>query len=73
MARARRVVGPVHCPPQPSWQYPVPAVVQARLCLGSDQYLALNPNGRIPPNDDEGQVLWESNAVVHYRHISCGL
>ncbi len=29
-------------------------------------YRALNPNGRIPTIEDDGLVLWESNAVVRY-------
>ena len=35
---------------------------------GNDQpaYLALNPNGRIPTIEDDGFVLWESNAIVRY-------
>jgi glutathione S-transferase len=30
------------------------------------EYLALNPNGLIPTIDDDGFVLWESNAVTRY-------
>jgi glutathione S-transferase len=35
---------------------------------GNDQpeYLALNPNGRVPTIIDDGFVLWESNACVRY-------
>ena len=35
---------------------------------GNDQpdYLALNPNGVVPTIDDDGFVLWESNACVRY-------
>ncbi len=29
-------------------------------------YRALNPNGLVPTIDDDGFVLWESNAVVRY-------
>lgn len=29
-------------------------------------YLALNPNGRAPVIDDNGYVLWESNAILEY-------
>lgn len=29
-------------------------------------YLAMNPNGLIPTIDDDGFVLWESNAIVKY-------
>jgi len=34
--------------------------------LDSPDYLAMNPNGLIPTIDDEGFVLWESNAIVRY-------
>lgn len=30
------------------------------------EYLAMNPNGRIPTIRDGGFVLWESNAIVRY-------
>ena len=29
-------------------------------------YLALNPNALVPTIDDDGFVLWESNAIVRY-------
>ncbi|MFT5540726.1 MAG: glutathione S-transferase [Alphaproteobacteria bacterium] len=29
-------------------------------------YLAINPNGQIPTMEDDGFVLWESNAIVQY-------
>ena len=29
-------------------------------------FRAMNPNGRIPVMDDDGFVLWESNAIVRY-------
>lgn len=30
------------------------------------EYLALNPNGLVPTIDEDGFVLWESNAIVRY-------
>jgi glutathione S-transferase len=30
------------------------------------EYLAMNPNGRVPVAIDEGFVMWESNAIVRY-------
>jgi glutathione S-transferase len=32
----------------------------------SAEYLAMNPNGLVPVIDDDGFVLWESNAIVRY-------
>jgi glutathione S-transferase len=29
-------------------------------------YRRMNPNGRVPTIDDDGLVLWESNAIVRY-------
>ena len=34
--------------------------------VGSPEYLALNPNGLVPCLEDDGLVLWESNAIVRY-------
>mgnify|MGYP001173236145 FL=1 len=36
------------------------------------EYLAMNPNGRVPTIDDEGFVLWESNAIVRYLSARYG-
>ena len=33
---------------------------------GTPEYLAMNPNGRIPTVRDGDFVLWESNAIVRY-------
>ncbi|QNA84002.1 glutathione S-transferase [Sphingomonas sp. So64.6b] len=32
----------------------------------NDAYLALNPNALIPTIEDDGVVLWESNAILRY-------
>jgi len=40
------------------------------------QYLALNPNKKMPTLDDDGFVLWESNAILFYmaaKHPNSGL
>ncbi|WOF73547.1 glutathione S-transferase family protein [Parvibaculaceae bacterium PLY_AMNH_Bact1] len=34
--------------------------------LDSPGFLARNPNGRIPVIDDDGFVLWESQAIIRY-------
>lgn len=36
--------------------------------LNTPAYRAMNPNGRIPTLRDQGQIVWESNAVV--RHLA---
>ena len=39
-------------------------------------YKAMNPNSRVPTIDDDGFVLWESNAIVRYlaaKHGAGGL
>ena len=34
--------------------------------LDTPEYLALNPNGRVPTLRDAGLVLWESHAILRY-------
>ena len=36
-------------------------------------YLALNPNALVPTIDDDGFVLWESNAIVRYLEAKHGM
>src|SRR5258706_8829171 len=50
--------------------------VDAGLKFGvvdSPAYRAMNPNGLVPTLEDDGFVLWESNAIVRYltmKHAS---
>lgn len=42
----------------------------------SPDYLAMNPNGRVPMLDDDGFVVWESPAILKYlatKHAERGL
>ena len=34
--------------------------------VGTAEYRALNPNGLVPTMDEDGFVLWESNALLGY-------
>ena len=39
-------------------------------------YLAMNPNARVPTMEENGFILWESNAIVRYltaKHDTGGL
>lgn len=35
-------------------------------------YLAMNPNARVPTIEDNGLILWESNAIVRYLAATYG-
>ncbi len=44
--------------------------------VNTPEYLRMNPNGLVPVMEDDGFVLWESNAIVRYlcaRHGMGGL
>jgi glutathione S-transferase len=40
--------------------------------LDTPEFLARNPNGLIPTIDDDGTIIWESNAVVRYLAAKYG-
>lgn len=40
--------------------------------LDTPQFLAMNPNGRVPVIDDGGTIVWESHAVVRYLAAKYG-
>ena len=41
--------------------------------VDTDAYRRLNPNGRVPTLEDDGLVLWESNAIVRYLCAQYGM
>ena len=41
--------------------------------VGTPGYQVLNPNARVPTIEDDGFVLWESNAIVRYLSLKYGL
>lgn len=46
-----------------------PDFIEINLLKGEHktaEYLALNPNGKVPVLDDDGFVLWESRAIMAY-------
>jgi glutathione S-transferase len=43
--------------------------------VDTPDYMALNPNSRVPTIEDDGFVLWESNVIVRYlcaKHVEAG-
>ena len=54
-----------------AWLAEEAAVLYERRDIGgqfgfTDAYLAMNPNKLIPTIDDDGFILWESNAILRY-------
>lgn len=41
--------------------------------VNEPEYRALNPNGLVPMVEDDGLVLWESNAIVRYLSAQYGV
>ena len=44
--------------------------VDAGMAFGvvnTPEYKAMNPNSRVPTIEDDGLILWESNAIVRYQ------
>lgn len=40
--------------------------------LDTEEFLAMNPNRRVPVIDDDGTVVWESQAIVRYLAAKYG-
>ena len=38
----------------------------------SPAFLAVNPNGRVPALEDDGRLVWESNAIMYYLARKAG-
>jgi glutathione S-transferase len=55
-----------HIPVIQARRLAVPTGLKAPLNTGSPEFLAINPNGKIPAIDDDGFVLHESLAITLY-------
>jgi len=40
--------------------------------LETPEYLAMNPNGKIPTAEDDENVLWESHSIIRYLSLKYG-
>ena len=41
--------------------------------LGTPEFLAMNPHGRIPVISDGGTIIWESNTIIRYLGAKYGI
>jgi glutathione S-transferase len=49
--------------------------IDAGMAFGKNdqpEYLAMNPNGRVPTLVDGDFVLWESNSITRYPNLAYG-
>src|ERR1700709_2487815 len=49
--------------------------IDAGMAFGQNdkpEYLAMNPNGRVPTLVDGDYVLWESNSIMRYLNLAYG-
>ena len=49
--------------------------IDAGMAFGKNdrpEYLAMNPNGRVPTLVDGDYVLWESNSIMRYLNLAFG-
>jgi glutathione S-transferase len=40
--------------------------------VNEPSFRAMNPNGLVPVIEDDGMVMWESNAILRYLAATCG-
>ena len=62
------------CGAWPSSSCPIERI-DAGMAFGKNdtaEYLAMNPNGRVPTLVDGDYVLWESNSIMRYLNLAYG-